>query len=170
MTIDNVVVFVYTSAYADPVIRPGPNLALLLLGSYRKLVDAAVLELEARGYQDVRPSLHYAMSAIDLGAETASELGRALSVTKQAAAKTIALLVERGWVAVEEDSVDRRRKRILVTDLGHQVMRAGESVFDDLRRAWADQLGHDELARLEEQLTTFVGDDTIRLESPGWIA
>ncbi len=150
--------------------RPGPNLALLLLGSYRKLVDAAVRELETRGFHDVRPSLHYAMSAIDLGADSASELGRALSVTKQAAAKTITLLMGRGWVAVEDDATDRRRKRIRVTDLGHQVMREGESIFDDLRRAWADQLGHDQLAHLEAQLTAFVGDDTIRLESPGWIS
>jgi DNA-binding MarR family transcriptional regulator len=162
--------FVYPSAYADPVSRPGPNLALLLLGSYRKLVDAAKLELEARGYDDVRPALHYAMSAIDLGAESASDLGRALSVTKQAAAKTIAILMERGWVAVEDDTADRRRRRIRVTDLGHQVMREGESIFDDLRRAWADQLGHDNLARLEAQLTAFVGDDTIQLASPGWIS
>jgi DNA-binding MarR family transcriptional regulator len=140
------------------------------LGSYRKLVDAAVLELQARGYEDVRPSLHYAMSAIDLGAESASELGRALSVTKQAAAKTIAILMERGWVAIEDDAADRRRKRIRVTDLGHRVMREGESIFDDLRQAWADQLGQDDLARLEAQLTAFVGDATIELESPGWIS
>ncbi|GCE37951.1 transcriptional regulator, MarR family [Rhodococcus wratislaviensis] len=129
-----------------------------------------MLELEARGYDDVRPSLHYAMTAIDLGSESASELGRALSVTKQAAARTIALLVERGWVDVEDDTADRRRKRIHVTDLGHRVMREGESIFDDLRGAWADQLGDDELARLEEQLTMFVGDESIRLEAPGWVS
>ncbi|GIJ43713.1 MarR family transcriptional regulator [Virgisporangium aliadipatigenens] len=150
--------------------RPGPHLALLLLGSYRKLVDAAVRELADRGHDDVRPSLHYAMSAIDLGAESASELGRALSVSKQAAAKTIAVLVQRGWVAVEDDTADRRRRRLRVTDLGHRVMREGEAIFDDLRKAWAERIGDDELARLEELLTAFVGADTIRLESPGWIA
>jgi DNA-binding MarR family transcriptional regulator len=152
------------------VTRPGPTLALLLLGSYRKLVDAAVLELQARGYDDVRPSLHYAMGVIDLGAQSASELGRALSVSKQAAAKTIALLEQRGWVTVESDTADRRRKQIQVTELGHQIMREGESIFDDLRRKWADQLGSEDLARLEEQLRSFVGDDGIRQESPGWVS
>ena len=104
---------------------PGPTLALLLLAGYRKLVDAAVLELEARGYDDARPALHYAMTAIDRGADSASALGRALSVSKQAAAKTITSLTERGWVAVEDDDADRRRKRVLVTELGHRMMRAG---------------------------------------------
>jgi DNA-binding MarR family transcriptional regulator len=152
------------------VTRPGPHLALLLLGSYRKLVDAAVLELEARGYDDYRPSLHYAVSAIDLGAGSASELGRALSVSKQAAAKTIAVLVGRGYVEVGDDPADRRRKQVRVTALGHRVMREGESIFDDLRSAWAARLGHSELAHLEEQLTTMIGEESIRLETPGWVS
>ena len=37
--------------------HPGPDLALLLLGSYRKLVDQAVRELNRRGYPDVTPTL-----------------------------------------------------------------------------------------------------------------
>ncbi|RZI88913.1 MAG: MarR family transcriptional regulator [Microbacterium sp.] len=149
---------------------PGPRLALLLLGSYRKLVNAAVAELAAQGYADVRPSLHYAMSAIDLGAGTASELGRALSVTKQAASKTITLLEGRGWVALRDDAADRRRKQIVVTELGHDVMRAGESIFDELRQTWSDRVGSDVLRDLEEQLAAFVGEESIRLDAPGWIS
>ena len=143
-------------------------------------------ELEAQGYADVRPSLHYAMSAIDLrvleqqehrphvlvdlGAGTASELGRALSVTKQAASKTITLLEERGWVALRDDAADRRRKQIVVTELGHDVMRAGESIFDELRQTWSDRVGSDVLRDFEEQLAAFVGEESIRLDAPGWIS
>lgn len=134
------------------------------------LVHAAVAELETRGFDDVRPSLHYAMGAIDRGADSASELGRALSVTKQAAARTIAVLEQRSWVSVEADPEDRRRRRIRVTDLGHRIMSEGEAVFDDLRRAWAERLGQGEIARLEATLAAFVGDDTIRLDAPGWVA
>jgi DNA-binding MarR family transcriptional regulator len=101
----------------------GPNLALLLLGSYRKLLEAVVMELAARGYDDVRPSHDFAMRAIDSGADSASELGRALSVSKQAAAKTIAALVERGYVVSEDDPADGRRKRIRVTALGDSPIR-----------------------------------------------
>ncbi len=158
------------SRYPDAVIGPGPNLALLLLGSYRKLVDAAVRELAARGFDDVRPAHDYAMRAIVLGADSASQLGRALSVSKQAAAKTITVLAERGYVVTEDDPADGRRKRIRVTDLGHEVMRVGEHIFDDLRNAWGEQLGHEQLARLEEQLTAFVGDSPIRLDAPGWVS
>lgn len=150
--------------------RPGPHLALLLLGSYRKLADAAQRELAERGHPDLRSSLHYAMSAIDRGAATASDLGRALAVSKQAAAKTIAVLAERGYVAVEQDPADGRRRALRVTELGHQATREGEAIFDELRARWAQRIGPEGLDRLEAQLSEFVGDDGIRLESPGTAA
>jgi MarR family len=78
--------------------RSGPALALLLLGCYRKLVDEAVVGLAERGFKDVRPVHDFALRAIAAGADSASELGRSLSVSKQAAAKTIATLLERGYV------------------------------------------------------------------------
>lgn len=153
--------------YAGLMTRPGPHLALLLLGSYRKLADAAQRELANRGYGDMRSSLHYAISAIDRGATSASELGRALSVTKQAAAKTIAILVERGYVVVDQDPTDGRRRSLRVTELGHHATVEGEAIFDELRAQWAEQIGAEALDRLEAQLVEFVGDDGIRLEKPG---
>ncbi|MEO5534203.1 MAG: MarR family transcriptional regulator [Pseudolysinimonas sp.] len=147
--------------------RAGPHLALLLLSSYRKLADAAQRELADWGYGSMRSSLHYAMSAIERGAASASELGRALSVTKQAAAKTITILVERGYVVVDQDPTDRRRRSLRVTEWGHQATTAGEAIFDELRAQWADRIGSEALDRLEAQLTEFVGDDGIQLEKPG---
>jgi len=159
-----------TSPYAGQVSRSGADLALLLLGAYRRLVDDAVAELAARGYPDVRPVHDFAMRAILAGADNASELGRRMSVSKQAAAKTIAILLERGYVAREADPHDARRKRIEVTPLGLEVMSVGESIFDDLRRGWADQIGGPELATLEARLTDLVGDARVRSEAPGWVA
>ncbi len=147
--------------------RPGPQLALLLLASYRKLADSAQRELAERGHPDFRSSLHYAMSAIDRGAGTASELGRALSISKQAAAKTIAVLVDRGYVSVDHDPADARRRSLHVTDLGHKVTMEGEAIFDTLRNQWAERIGPDALDLLETQLSEFVGEDGIRLDAPG---
>jgi DNA-binding MarR family transcriptional regulator len=152
------------------MMRSGPELALLLLGSYRKLVDAAVVELAARGFEDVRPVHDFALRAIASGADTASDLGRRLAVTKQAAAKTIATLLERGYVAREDDPVDRRRKRITVTPLGLELLRTGEGIMDELRAAWSRQIGTEELETLEAELRAFVGDAPVRTEEPGWVA
>jgi DNA-binding MarR family transcriptional regulator len=150
--------------------RSGPALALLLLGCYRKLVDGAVVGLAERGFNDVRPVHDFAMRAIAAGADSASELGRSLSVSKQAAAKTIATLVERGYVAREGDPADRRRKRIEVTPLGFEVLRTGEAIIDEVRESWSLQLGEAELKTLEAQLRAFAGNAPVRIEAPGWVA
>ena len=75
------------------------------------------------------------MRAIAGGATNASELGRRLSVSKQAAAKVIGLLQERGYVARLDDPNDSRRKLLTVTPFGHEVMEQGEAIFDALRAA-----------------------------------
>ncbi len=149
--------------------RSGADLALLLLGGFRTLVDAATAELARRGHADVRPVHAFAIRAIAAGADTASELGRSLSITKQSAAKTIAVLQERGYVAREPDPLDARRKRLQVTTLGFDMLRQGEMIFDGLRDQWAAELGITELETLEKQLAALVGAKPIRFDRPGWI-
>lgn len=168
--LDSSVVYSKGGPYGAAMPSPGPRLALLLLASYRRLVDAAVVELAARGFEDVRPSYHYAMAAIDAGAENASDLGRRLAVTKQAALRTISVLVDRGWVAREDDPDDGRRMKLTVTELGQEVIRTGEAIFDELRHSWEREIGPEAMATLEEQLARMVGDEPIRLDAPGWVA
>ncbi|WP_033344325.1 MarR family winged helix-turn-helix transcriptional regulator [Catenuloplanes japonicus] len=150
--------------------QSGAELARLLLGGYRKLVDAAIAEMAARGYEEVRPVHEFTMRAIAAGATTTSEVARRMSVSKQAAAKTIAVLQERGYVTSAADPADPRRNRIEVTERGFAMMREGEAIFDDLRAEWERQIGAPALALLESQLTAFVGDSGIRLQEPGWAA
>jgi DNA-binding MarR family transcriptional regulator len=150
--------------------RSGADLALLLLGGFRTLVDAATVELAGRGYEDVRPVHDFAMRAIAAGANSASDLGRHLSITKQSAAKTIAVLQERGYVARDSDPRDGRRKRLQVTPLGFDVMRQGEEIFDELRAQWAQKIGAAALETFETLLATLVGPTPVRFDTPAWIA
>jgi DNA-binding MarR family transcriptional regulator len=146
--------------------RSGADLALLLLGGYRSLVDAAGAELASRGYDDFKPIHEFALRAIAAGADSASDLGRRTAVSKQAAAKTIAVLVERGYVVSAPDPGDARRKRLQVTDLGFDVMAQGEAILARLRDEWARQIGPAELAGLEATLAALVGDAAIRIDAP----
>src|SRR6202048_501680 len=150
--------------------RSGADLAQLLLGGFRSLVDAAIVELAKHGHADVRPVHEFAMRAIVAGADNASELGRRLSVSKQAAAKTIAVLQERGYVARDTDPLDARRKRLQVTALGFDVLRHGEAIFDELRGRWERQIGAAELESLETHLAALVDASPIRFDTAGWMA
>ncbi|GAA2586181.1 winged helix DNA-binding protein [Winogradskya consettensis] len=149
--------------------RSGADLALLLLGGFRTLADRAAVEFAARGYEDIRPVHDFALQAILTGADNASELGRRMSVTKQSAAKTIAVLEARGYVERRPDPTDRRRMHIEVTDRGHTLLREGAAIFDDLRRQWETQVGAGAVEQLERTLRQLLGDTTTRLDTPGWL-
>jgi DNA-binding MarR family transcriptional regulator len=150
--------------------RSGADLALLLLAGFRTMADQGAAELSKLGYDDVRPAHDFALHSILAGADSASALGRAMHVTKQAAAKTIALLEERGYVAREPDPADKRRMRLRVTERGLSMLREGEAVFDRLRQGWEEQAGAHDVAALEETLRRFVGSNVIQIDSPGWDA
>ena len=149
--------------------RSGADLALLLLAGFRALVDDATDELARRGHRDVRPVHDFAMRAIAAGADDATQLSRRLSVSRQAAAKTIAVLQERGYVTRETDPLDGRRKRLQVTALGLDVLRQGEEIFDELRDRWRQRIGSAELEHLEKHLAALVGASPIRFDTPGWL-
>lgn len=146
--------------------RNGADLALLLLGGFRQLAESAGRELLRRGYPELRPSQEFALRAIAGGADSASELGRRLSVSKQAAAKVISLLEERGYVARLNDETDSRRKLLSVTPLGHKAMAEGEAIFNTLRVAWAQKIGPSELDRLQHNLSILVGDAAVDFDAP----
>jgi DNA-binding MarR family transcriptional regulator len=134
----------------------GAELALLLLGGFQLMVDEVVAGLDDRRHPGVRPVHEFALRAIDNGAETASELARRLSVSRQAAAKTIAALLEMGYVDRDADPSDGRRKRLQVTERGHEMVSIGASLFDDVRQRWAAQIGLRQLEALEAYLAGLV--------------
>lgn len=131
---------------------PGAELALLLLGGFQSMVDEVVGELANRGHEGVRASHEFALRAIEEGADTAADLGRRLSVSKQAAAKTIASLERLGYVERETDPGDARVKRLHVTARGHDMMTLGAMLFTEVRDRWAAQIGAEQLDALEAHL------------------
>jgi DNA-binding MarR family transcriptional regulator len=130
----------------------GAELAQLLLQGFNTLVGDVVTELDRRGHPGVTATHEFALQAIDSGAQSASELGRSLNVSKQAAAKSIAALEELGYLQRHGDPSDARRKTLVVTDRGHEMMTLGAEVFDDLRNRLAARVGEAQLAALEDVL------------------
>ncbi|OXM59492.1 MarR family transcriptional regulator [Amycolatopsis vastitatis] len=142
----------------------GAELALLLLGGFHSMVDEVNVELAKRGHEGVRPVHEFALRAVDAGADTASALGRRLSVTKQAAAQTIAVLEEFGYVDREPDPSDGRRKRVRVTPRGHELMAIGGALFDGVRSRWATRIGPEQLETLEAHLAQLTERHTFTAE------
>ena len=147
----------------------GHELPLLLLGGFRQLIDEMHRRLSAQGHPGLRPSTGFAVQAISLGAASATELGRATGVTKQAASKTVDQLLALGYVTAEADPMDARRKALRLTDHGIDLVRRSGAVLDDLRQEWVDEVGATQVDRLEATLGRLVGRAGLSPDVSGWL-
>jgi len=147
---------------------PGFELPLLLFAGFRTLIDQLHAELARQGHPDVRPAYGFALQAIGRGGVTASELGRLLGVSKQAAGKTVDRLVVLGYAERADDPADARRKVIRLTPHGLDALARSAAIFEELRAQWATALGSDRLRALEADLRAVAPLSGARLDVPGW--
>ncbi|WP_338672030.1 MarR family winged helix-turn-helix transcriptional regulator [Streptomyces sp. SCSIO 30461] len=149
----------------------GYELPLLLFAGFRTLIDRLHSELARQGHPDLRPAYGFALQAIAApggGHPTASEVGRRLGVSKQAAGKTVDRLVVLGYAERTDDPADARRKTIRLTPHGADALARSAAVFDELRAEWAMALGTKQLSQVEDGLRTVVAADSFRLDAASW--
>jgi DNA-binding MarR family transcriptional regulator len=149
---------------------PGYELPFLLFGGFRTLIDRLHAELARRGHPDVRPSYGFAMQAIGIQGATASEIGRRLGVSKQAAGKTVERLEALGYAERADDPDDARRKIVRLTAHGVDALTKSAEIFDDLRTDWARTVGAERITALETDLRAVVGPAAYRLDAAGWFS
>ncbi|NGO69810.1 MarR family winged helix-turn-helix transcriptional regulator [Streptomyces boncukensis] len=150
--------------------RHGFELPLLLFAGFRSLIDQLHTELAERGHPGVRPAYGFAMQAIGRDGVTASELGRRLGVTKQAAGKTVDRLAALGYAERAGDGVDARRKVVRLTPRGVDALAQSAALFEDLRAEWAATLGEERLREVEDALERVVPKSAFRLDGGAWLA
>jgi len=153
----------------DEVRTYGFELPLLLFGGFRSIIEELHAELARRGHPDLRPAHGFALQAIGAGGATATETGRRLGISKQAAGKTIERLEELGYVRRDGDGSDRRQKVVRITPRGLEALAASALIFEDIRSRWGAELGPGRLAALEADLRTMAQGQAFRLDVPGWL-
>ena len=147
----------------------GYELPLLLFGGFRAIIDELHAELARRGHPELRPAHGFAMQAIGLPGATASDVGKRLGISKQAAGKTIERLEAVGYATRAGDAADRRRKLVQLTPRGLEALALSAAIFTEIRDRWARQLGPGRVEDLEASLRRMVPDGTFRLDVPGWL-
>jgi DNA-binding MarR family transcriptional regulator len=140
---------------------------LLLLLGFRALIDDVHAELAEAGHAGFRPLHGVTFKAIGDGV-TASELGRRLGVSKQAAGKTVEGLEREGYVERVADPEDARSKIIRLTPRGMEVQQRAFEAMAGLRARWAERLGEEQMAAIEEGLREMTADREMRFDIPGW--
>jgi DNA-binding MarR family transcriptional regulator len=152
----------------DVPVTYGFELPLLLFGGFRSIIDELHAELARRGHPDMRPAHGFALQAIGMRGATATEAGRRLGISKQAAGKTIERLEALGYVQRAGDDQDRRRKLVRITARGLDALGQSAMIFEDIRSRWAGVLGPARLSALESDLRTVAPGEAFRLDVPGW--
>jgi DNA-binding MarR family transcriptional regulator len=77
---------------------------------------------------------------------------RAAESVEERARLAVDELERLGYVTREPDPTDRRAKLVKMTDRAREAEAAGRQVIADLRDAWAELIGADEMAELEAGL------------------
>jgi DNA-binding MarR family transcriptional regulator len=149
---------------------PGYELPLLLFSGFRRIIEALHVELARQGHPDLRPAHGFALQAVGPDGVTATELGRRLGVSKQAAGKTVDRLERAGYVERVNDTADGRRKVIRLTPRGVDSLVRSAAIFDRLRAEWAGALGPAQLAALEDGLRRMLPAEGVRLDAASWFS
>jgi DNA-binding MarR family transcriptional regulator len=149
--------------------RAGYELPLLLFAGFRTLIDELHAELARQGHPDVRPAHGFAMQAIGLDGAAASDIGRRLGISKQAAGKTVDRLVALGYAERADDPSDARRRLVRLTARGLDALARSAAIFDRLRGNWAGALGEERLCAIEDDLRAVAAPGAFRLDAAGWL-
>ncbi|MEV0748037.1 MULTISPECIES: MarR family winged helix-turn-helix transcriptional regulator [unclassified Streptomyces] len=146
----------------------GFELPVLLFGGFRSIIDALHDELAEHGHPDMSPAYGYALQAVGRGGSTASEIGRRLGVSKQAAGKTVEKLEGLGYVERVDDPQDGRRKLVRLSPRGLDMLVRSAEGFDRLRAEWMRVLGAERVRAMEADLRTMAAADAFRLDMAAW--
>ncbi|WP_416566764.1 MarR family winged helix-turn-helix transcriptional regulator [Nocardia testacea] len=149
--------------------RAGYELPLLLFAGFRTLIDELHTELARQGHPEVRPAHGFAMQAIGAEGASASDIGRRLGISKQAAGKTVDRLVALGYAERADDPADTRRRLVRLTAQGFDALTRSAEIFDRLRGNWARERGEDRIRAMEDDLRAVATPVAFRLDAAGWL-
>lgn len=155
--------------HVDGPARKGPAWAdvAVLATAFRQGVEQAHERLAEQGHPDARPGHGFALQAIGAGS-TATEVAARLGVSKQAAAKTIGALEVAGYVARGNDARDGRRRLVVPTERGRDLLTRSAAAFEAVIREWAERAGQAELDAAFATLRTAVGGEPLRVDLASW--
>ena len=151
----------------DPLTEDSVPLVRLLSMAVAVGLDELHEELAAAGHPDLRPVHGFALNAVAGGARTASDLARALRMTKQGAAKIVTTLVGNGYLEPARAEGDARAKPLTLTSRGRSAIAASVAIQEQIERRWAASVGDEGVRAMRAGLLGAVlAENDGRLPSP----
>jgi DNA-binding MarR family transcriptional regulator len=130
-----------------------------------QLMDGIQEGVMSRGFDDVRPSYAFACERINAGDATIGDVAQHLGLSKQAGARIVQQLEERGYVTRRTDPLDSRAVILSLTKRGAACTRAAEISATDTVARWRSVLGETRLRQLQQALRAIVESGPLPLIS-----
>jgi DNA-binding MarR family transcriptional regulator len=144
------------------------ELPLLLIRSFRTIVDELHDHLRNAGLGEMRALHGFALKAIDDDGVSISELASRLGVTKQAAATTTSAMESLGLAERHADPHDSRASVITRTERANAVLDESERFYRRKESQWRKRLGDERYEVLRACLQQMVGTEP-GTSIPGWL-
>jgi DNA-binding MarR family transcriptional regulator len=129
------------------------NIGSLLKKIYRVYSVELIKELQARGFNDLRPSfLEILMYLSEHDGPSIKLIGRACGLKKQTMTSHLNELEKRGYIQRALSEQDKREQLVYLTDYGEKFKLNLLQVTNDLERQYTSKLGEVELDRVEMML------------------
>lgn len=109
-------------------------------------------ELARRGFADLRPALLAVAQHVGADGTRVTELAARAWVSKATVVHAVDELERLGYVMREPDPTDGRARLVRATARAREAERVGREVIADIRDAWAELTGEQEMAALEAGL------------------
>jgi DNA-binding MarR family transcriptional regulator len=122
-----------------------------------RLLRAVRQGLDQHDWAGLRPSHMRLVASVPSCGTTITELSGPLFMTKQAVGQFVAHLRGTGHLELRADERDRRRRVVVRTPLGDELVAEVNAVIAGLEAQWADQVGPEDYAVFRGVLEQLVG-------------
>lgn len=135
-------------------------LGALLRIPFQAINARIVRDLEAAGFEDLRPAHFTVFQHLPAGGGRQTELAERAQMTKQSMGALVDHLVSGGYLERAQDPEDGRAKIVQRTDRGWEVERIARQSIRQLEEEWGEKLGRERLRECRQ----FLQDLAVLLE------
>jgi DNA-binding MarR family transcriptional regulator len=136
--------------------RAYPPIGGLLRTAWKQIQDEVYADLQAAGFDDLRPSHRLIMGSPPVDGLRPGELAARSLLSKQAANDALRDLEKRGYLRLEPDPSDGRARIVRFTERGWRFYHTGGQISQRVSERWAKAIGADRFDILVEALRAFV--------------
>ena len=138
--------------------RESEQSTVTLLSLTHLVLSRQVAEGAARAGHPVKPSHSAVFGQMTAEGSRLTELARGANMTPQAMGELVDELEGLGYLVRKPDPTDRRAKRIMLTESGHECVAAGVATIGDIERRITEALGARGHGQLRRMLLTLLAE------------